>query len=300
MMPAGGCILARNATGESFAGLGTDCTVRSARRSSVKNRRPVPPSGGPASLLKIETGMSTLVPVLGTTYCRHSVSPAKASAGVKATTARAADRRYARMERSPVRFETIESNGVRSSSRYFLGRCLARDMLPRDIPERQRGSERDAGAGIVAAHDARHVVAGGIEARDRLTVLVQRTGVFVGPDAGIGAEIADHQLDRVEWPVLDRRDAGVRAVQRIALVAVIGARALAEGGIAAFRGWGVELGDRGLEPLPVDAGAVGQFGKRGAAFEIAGRQMMAQRHRKRWHASEAIFSQGAVIAHEVR
>src|SRR5207253_5533463 len=101
-MPAGGCFLARNVAGESFPGLGTDCTVRSARRSSVKNRRPVPPSGGPASLVKIEAGMSTLVPVLGITYRRHSASPAEASAGVKAKTARAADRRYARMERSPV------------------------------------------------------------------------------------------------------------------------------------------------------------------------------------------------------
>jgi hypothetical protein len=67
MMPAGGRCLARKVAGESFPGLATDCTVRSARRSSVKNRRPVPPSGAPASLLKIETGMSTLVPVLGIT-----------------------------------------------------------------------------------------------------------------------------------------------------------------------------------------------------------------------------------------
>ena len=68
-------------------------------------------------------------------------------------------------------------------------------MLPRNIPARQRGTERDAGAGIVAAHDARHIVAGGIEAGDRLAVFVQRAGVLVGPDAGIGAEVADHQLD---------------------------------------------------------------------------------------------------------
>src|SRR6266545_2333811 len=159
MMPAGGCILARNATGESFAGLGTDCTVRSARRSSVKNRRPVPPSGGPASLLKIETCMSTLVPVLGITYCRHSVSPAKASAGVKAKTARAADRRYARMERSPVSIRDNRIDRCSFQRQTFLGRSFARVMLARDISERQRGPQRDAGAGIVAAHDARHVVA---------------------------------------------------------------------------------------------------------------------------------------------
>jgi hypothetical protein len=61
MMPAGSRFLARNVAGESFAGLETDCTVRSARLSSVKKRRPVPSSGGPASRVKIETGMSTLI-----------------------------------------------------------------------------------------------------------------------------------------------------------------------------------------------------------------------------------------------
>ena len=131
-------------------------------------------------------------------------------------------------------------------------------------------------------------------------MFVQRTRVFVGFDAGIGAEIADHQLDRVEWPVLDRRDTGVRAMQRVALVAVIGARSLAEPGIAAFCGRRVEFGDRGLEPLSIDAGAIGEFGQRGAALEIAGREMMAQRHRIRRHAAEAIFSQGAVIAQKKR
>jgi hypothetical protein len=62
-----GRCLARNVAGESFAALETDCTVRSARLSSVKKRRPAPLSGGPASRLKIEAGMSTLAPVLGTT-----------------------------------------------------------------------------------------------------------------------------------------------------------------------------------------------------------------------------------------
>ena len=82
--------------GVSLLGFGTDCTVRSARLSSVKKRRPVPPSGGPASLVKIVTSISTLVPVLGITYRRHSVSPANASAGMNAK-ARAADRRCIRI-----------------------------------------------------------------------------------------------------------------------------------------------------------------------------------------------------------
>src|SRR6185312_8485615 len=113
MMPAGGFFFARNVAGESLSGLGTDCTVRSARLSSVKKRRPVPPSGGPASRVKIVTGISTLVPVLGIAYRRHSASPANASAGMKAK-AKVADSRRARMKRSPVQFDTIGRIDVRS------------------------------------------------------------------------------------------------------------------------------------------------------------------------------------------
>jgi hypothetical protein len=46
-------------------------------------------------------------------------------------------------------------------------------------------------AGDVLAHDARHVVAGGVEACDRAAVGIQRTRVLVGLDAGVGAEVAD-------------------------------------------------------------------------------------------------------------
>ena len=56
-----------------------------------------------------------------------------------------------------------------------------------DIAERQRGSQRDAGAGIVAAHDARHVVAGGVEPSIALAIGIQRAGIGIGLDPGIGA-----------------------------------------------------------------------------------------------------------------
>src|SRR6185295_16312951 len=70
--PAGGCIFSRNTAGESFSELGTDLMVKSARRSPVKKTRPVVPSGGPASSEKIVTGTSTLSPVAGILYFRHS------------------------------------------------------------------------------------------------------------------------------------------------------------------------------------------------------------------------------------
>src|SRR4029077_1928725 len=84
-MPVGGRCFARKVAGESFSGLGTDCRVKSARWSLVKKRRPVAPSGGPASSVKILTGISTLAPVLGITYFCHSVVSAKAVIGTRLT-----------------------------------------------------------------------------------------------------------------------------------------------------------------------------------------------------------------------
>ena len=58
--PGGGCRFARKVAGESFSGLGTNCTVRFARWSGVKKRRPAPPSGGPASSEKMVTAAPRL------------------------------------------------------------------------------------------------------------------------------------------------------------------------------------------------------------------------------------------------
>src|SRR5689334_745778 len=72
-----------------------------------------------------------------------------------------------------------------------------RQMLSGDVTEGERRAERDTGARIVAAHDARHVVARGIKPGDDFPLGIERTGVLVGLDAGIGAEIADHELERI-------------------------------------------------------------------------------------------------------
>ena len=85
-MPAGGFFLARNLAGELFSGFGTDCTVKSARWSFVKKRLPVLPSGSSASSAKIVTGISTVAPVLGITYLRHSALSVKAVAGTRLKT----------------------------------------------------------------------------------------------------------------------------------------------------------------------------------------------------------------------
>src|SRR5207237_5105298 len=85
-----------------------------------------------------------------------------------------------------------------------------------------------------------------------------------------------------------------------ALVAVVGARAFAECGVAAFSGGLVEISDRRREPVRVDAGPRRWLGRSSAALEISGGQMTAKRHRKRRHASQAIFAKRAMIANQER
>src|SRR5829696_5890195 len=114
-IPGGGPRLARKEAGESLSGLGTDCTVKSARWSLVWKRRPNPPSGAPASSLKIVTGTSTLALVLGITYLRHSVAPAVAIVGRRLRT-RARSTAGAGMQRYPS-WRKNKSNGSTSFQR---------------------------------------------------------------------------------------------------------------------------------------------------------------------------------------
>ncbi len=69
-------------------GIGNGLQGQSARRSAVKNRRPIPPSGCPPSSVKMFTGISTLAPVPGIAYFRHSALPANPTAGIRLKTTR--------------------------------------------------------------------------------------------------------------------------------------------------------------------------------------------------------------------
>jgi len=60
-------------------------------------------------------------------------------------------------------------------------------MLSGDIAEGQRRPQGDARTRTIAAHDARHVVARGVEAANDAAISVERTRMRVGLDAGAGA-----------------------------------------------------------------------------------------------------------------
>ena len=87
---------------------------------------------------------------------------------------------------------------------------------------------------------------------------------------------------------------------RVALVAVVGARALAEIGVASFGRIPVERSDRRFQPLSINAGFARKLGEISAALEITGLEMMAERHREGRHAAEAVFAQGVMIADQER
>src|SRR3974390_2600800 len=71
---------------------------------------------------------------------------------------------------------------MRLSSGSAAFGCIPGEMPPGDVAEGQRGAERNASAGIVAAHDARHVIAGGIKPRNDAPVRVERARMCIGDD----------------------------------------------------------------------------------------------------------------------
>ena len=90
-----------------------------------------------------------------------------------------------------------------------------------DVAESHCGAKRDAATRVVAAHDARHVVAARVETSDRSSVCIKHTSRLVGAKAGKGAEAAGYDLDGVERSILDGGNARIRAMTGITLHAVV-------------------------------------------------------------------------------
>ena len=79
-------------------------------------------------------------------------------------------------------------------------------------------------------------------------------------------------------------------MQRVALEAIVGARTLAEEGIATLGRALVVVGNCRFQRVGIDAGGSGEFRQRCAPLEIAIADIVSDRHRKRWHAAEPVFA----------
>src|SRR5688572_10880064 len=101
-------------------------------------------------------------------------------------------------------------------------------MAASDVAEGHGRAQRNAAAWIIAAHDARHIVASGIEARNDPPALVDDLRIRIGAKAREGPEIARHDLYRIEGTALDGTDTGIWLLVRIAEIAVIGGAAALE------------------------------------------------------------------------
>src|SRR5436305_1035109 len=99
-------------------------------------------------------------------------------------------------------------------------------MSGRNVAEGHSRSQRDPATGIVTAHDARRIVAGGVKAGNRRAVFGKHARMLVAPQSGKRAEVADHDLDGVERTLLERRHARVWLVRGIAEPEIIRVGAL--------------------------------------------------------------------------
>ena len=184
-------------------------------------------------------------------------------------------------------------------------KCVAQGLGCRvvggDVAKGHGGPEGDAATGVVAAHDAVHVVAPGVQTRNGLALGVEHLGVCVATQACESAQAARHHAHGVKRPLLQRGHAGVGAsVRGVALDAVVGRFAFAKLGVAAGVGHHVVARHRGLQGVGLNAAPLGQFLQAGTALQIAIGQPLSQRHRGRFDRTQAPAADEAVVAQQPR
>src|SRR5690606_34161747 len=131
-----------------------------------------------------------------------------------------------------------------------------------DIAEGDGRSQRDTATRVVAAHNARRVIACGVEAGHRSAVAVQDAGLLLAAQAGEGAEIADDELHGIERAGFYRRQARIRPMFGIPERKVISGAALVKLRVLAPARRAVVGFDRAFELVRVDADLLGKLAQR--------------------------------------
>lgn len=99
-----------------------DWTVKSARRSDLKKRRPTSPYGSLASSVKIDTGISTRVPVLGISKLCQS-APSAGEVNKAKTIGRADEKRNKYIEEGGGKRRPLNEKVIRANcSRWYAAR----------------------------------------------------------------------------------------------------------------------------------------------------------------------------------
>jgi hypothetical protein len=145
-MRLGGFIFCKKMAGGSLLGLGKDRIVRLARRSFVKSWRPGFLSVVPPSSPKIEVGTSTLSPVVGIVYLRHSRFDAPACNVVNTRPSKTTRANVRRKCRGEARWALINRDGpfiAKAPRRERDGRLFLRfpNCAQRPVKDRERDRE---------------------------------------------------------------------------------------------------------------------------------------------------------------
>src|SRR5690606_29289745 len=122
--------------------------------------------------------------------------------------------------------------------------------------------------------------------------------MLVCDKAGKCADIPHHQLDGVERPFYERRNAWIGLVQCIALKAVIRFAAFAKLRIFAVNRGSIEFGNGFPEYGRAYADFCSQFFHGLSAHEVTVAHIFSNGHREWWDASEAVTAQRIVVAQQ--
>src|ERR1700756_4931920 len=182
----------------------------------------------------------------------------------------------------------------------LIGGCasglLAGQVTPGDVAEGHDRPERDASAGIVAAHDRGPIIADGIESGDRSTVATHHPTDRVRAQPVERAEIAHDDLERVVRSAPDRSHIRIGLVLGIAQIAVEGRRTASELPIDAANGALIVLAHRSFQAVGVDTYRPSEVTQGRTALQIAVAHEDPNRDRRRLGVAETIFPDRRVIA----
>lgn len=111
----------------------------------------------------------------------------------------------------------------------------------------------------MAAHDADPVIAHRVKPRDHRAIICAHRAPWRGLQSFKGAQVAHVQLHRIERRLQDGRNARIGAVFGISQVAVERRMATTETAVLTLRRICIELGDRALQCVGIDACLLREF-----------------------------------------
>src|SRR5215468_8380090 len=129
--------------------------------------------------------------------------------------------------------------------------------------------------------------------------IVQDAGILVGNKARYGPQVARIEGDRIKGGMLDRCDAGIRLAVRITQISLIHIPTAAEIAVDALAGIIIESPDAGFEAIWIYSQSLCKRPHALSRRQASALDVLAERQRKGFDRSEAIFPQKTPVADQI-